>query len=71
MLFDQEKEFLISDKYRNYDEIMSIFSAITVSADGLAPVGARPSADTIMTKFSFYIHIGPAFECLNCIHCIL
>ena len=27
----------------------------TVPADGLAPLGARPSAGTVMTKFGFYI----------------
>ena len=26
-----------------------LFVVITVSADGLAPLGARPSADTVMT----------------------
>ena len=31
------------------------FIVITVPADGLAPVGARPSAGTVMTKFRSYI----------------
>ena len=29
---------------------MSNFVVITTSADGLAPLGARPSADTVLTE---------------------
>ena len=32
------------------------FEVITVPADGLAPLGARPSAGTVMTKFGSCIH---------------
>ena len=31
---------------------MPIFLVSIVPADGLAPLGARPSADTMMTKFT-------------------
>ena len=34
---------------------MSNFSVSTVPADGIAPLGAKPSAGTVMTKFEFSI----------------
>ena len=34
---------------------------IIVPADGLAPLGARLSIDTVMTKLYMYIYIKPAF----------
>ena len=36
---------------------MPIFAVSAVTADGLAPVGARPSAGTKMTKLAF-VYIG-------------
>ena len=44
---------------------MSKFWVITVSADGPAPLGAGPSAGTVMTKFQSYIKMGPALEELD------
>ena len=35
---------------------------ITVTADGLAPLGARPSAGKVMTKFGSRIYTRPALE---------
>ena len=41
----------------NLKENMSNFPVSTVSADGLAPLGARTSSDIVMTKFgSIYIY---------------
>ena len=37
----------------------------TVPADGLAPVGARPSAGSVMTTFRAQIYTGPALEELS------
>ena len=34
----------------NHEGIMYVFVVIIVPADGLAPLGAWPSADTVMTK---------------------
>ena len=34
----------------------SNFAVMTVPADGLAPLGARPSAGTVMTKFKL-VHV--------------
>ena len=36
---------------------MTTFVVIIVAADGLAPLGARPSADTMMTQFRPRIYI--------------
>ena len=33
------------------------FSISTVFADGIAPLGARPSAGTVMTKCASYVHM--------------
>ena len=30
-----------------------------LSADGLAPLGARPSANTVMTNYASHIYTGP------------
>ena len=41
----------------NFDENMSQTVVLdTVSADGLAPLVARPSADTVMTTFKSHVH---------------
>ena len=37
----------------------------TVPVDGLAPVGARPSAGTVMIKFRSHIYTGSALEMLK------
>ena len=42
-----------------------IFEVITVAADGLAPLGARPSAGTVMTMFGSFMHMGPALAGLH------
>ena len=34
---------------------MAIFLVIIVPTDGLAPLGARPSAETVMTKIASHI----------------
>ena len=34
----------------------------TVPADGLAPLGARPSAGTVLTKFGYRVYTEPAFQ---------
>ena len=41
----------IFDSQKNLKENMLNFVTSTVSADVLAPLGARPSADTVMIKF--------------------
>ena len=38
---------------------MHYFMAITVTADGLAPLGARTSADTVMTKCRACMYTDP------------
>ena len=43
---------------------MLVFVDITVPADGLAPLGARPSAGTVMTMFDFQACAGVALEML-------
>ena len=42
--------YKISDSQRNFEENMANFSVSTVPAEGLAPVGARTSAGTVMTS---------------------
>ena len=37
---------------------------IIVTADGIAPLGARTSAATVLPKFSSSIYMGPALESL-------
>ena len=44
---------------------MSNFVVSTAPADGLAPIGAKPSAGTTMTKFGPCKSMGPALEGLN------
>ena len=46
----------IIDSQRNFDGNMSEFVVSTVPADGLAPLGARPSAGTVMTNIRSYIY---------------
>ena len=41
---------------------MSNYVAITVPADGLAPLGARPSAGTVIINFDSHIYTGVALE---------
>ena len=41
------------------------FVISSVPADGLAPLGARTSAYTVMTKFNSCIHMGLSIERLN------
>ena len=36
--------------WKKFDKLMSNFVAIHVPADGLAPLGARPSAGTVMSR---------------------
>ena len=55
----QQGLFENDDTQRNSEDIISVIVS-TVPADGLAPVGARPSAGTGMTKFEFTIYIWPA-----------
>ena len=47
-----ERQLIASKPGRNIYN----FEVITVPADGLAPLGARPSAGTVMTKFGSCIH---------------
>ena len=46
---------------------MSSFEVITLSADALAPLGARASAGTMMTKFGYcmFIYMEPALQWLS------
>ena len=44
---------------------MSNFSVNTMSADALALLGARPSADAVIINFRSHIHKKPSFEGLN------
>ena len=46
----------------SYQNILVNSIVITVSADGLAPWGARPSAGTEMTKFAYRINTRLALE---------
>ena len=41
---------------------MCNFIVNTVPADGLAPLGARPSAGTVMTKSRSHTYTGPALK---------
>ena len=46
---------------------MKIFIKLVVStvpADGLAPLGARTSAATVMTKFVSHVYVGLSLEVL-------
>ena len=38
---------------------------ISASADGLAPLGARPSAGTVMTKYGAHIYSGPILKSID------
>ena len=49
----------IIDKLRN---VLAFVVIVIVPADGLAPLGARPSASTLMTTFMSLIHTGPALQ---------
>ena len=54
-------------KSENLDENMSNF-VIIVPADGLAPLGARASAGTMMTKSGSHIYTWPAPQGLTADH---
>ena len=41
------------------------FVVVTMPADALAPLGARPSAGTVMTEVLSHICMGPAMERVN------
>ena len=41
---------------------MCMFVIITVHADGLAPLGARPSASIVMTKYGSHVYTGLALK---------
>ena len=56
----------IIDSQSNFVKNTFDLVVITVPADGLAPSGARPSADAVMTKFRFLIYTGLALEMLVC-----
>ena len=45
---------------RNLEENISSFIIHTEPAGGLAPLGVRASAGTLMTKFASHIYTGPA-----------
>ena len=60
-----QRRYDIIECHRILDENMLKFSVNTVSADGLAPWGARPSAGTVMTKFGSCIYMGPTIEGLE------
>ena len=47
---------------RNIEENVSNYTVSSVPADELAPLGAKASAGTMMTKFGFHIFMGPAME---------
>ena len=53
---------------RNLEEMFN-FIVITLTADGLAPLGAGPSADRLVTKTGSCMYVKPVFEWL--IHPIL
>ena len=46
------------DIQRNLNERNSNLMAITMPADGLAPLGARPSAGMVMTWFESFKYTG-------------
>ena len=60
-----KNEFEIINSRRNVERIMSNFVVSTAPADGLAAIGAKPSAGTTMTKFGPCKSMGPALERLN------
>ena len=59
MSSDLEKQ--IQNGGENNERNFSNFVVITVSADGLAPLGARTSAGTVVTKFKSWICSRPKF----------
>ena len=48
-----QNTFQIINSNRIFNKNIHNLSLITVPADGLAPLGARPSAGTVMIKFTF------------------
>ena len=56
------KWFEIINNKRSFTENLCSFVVSNVPADGLAPLGARASAGTMMTKFG---HTGPAIDTLT------
>ena len=48
---------------------MSSFIVITVPADGLAPLGAKPSAGSVMTHLGFRIDKKPGRERVKTLVC--
>ena len=48
-----QKSYEITDSQSNLKDMSNV--SITLSADGLAPLGDRPSADIVMVKFMSYI----------------
>ena len=61
----QQRWLAITDSQRNLIENVCNFEVSNVPADGLAPLGARTSAGTLMSKFGSHIHLEPALEGLN------
>ena len=59
LLNEKEFEFIITS--RNFDNSTSKFMS-TVSVDGLALLGVRPSSDTVMTNVRPRIYPGPALQ---------
>ena len=55
-------KFLSSYLYINFEKAMSNFVVSIVFADGLAPLGARPSAAKMMTKFESQLYTGPVLK---------
>ena len=75
VIWSNKRRLKITYSQRHFIEIMHIFVVISVPADGLAPLGARTSAGTVMTKFGLVIYIwdqhlkGEIINTLTHIHC--
>ena len=57
--------FKILNSQGDFEAIASNFQASTVHAGGLAPIGARPPACTVMNKFRAWIYKGPILKGLK------
>ena len=65
MMLGQQRWYTIIGIQRNLMENMFDSVVSTAPADGLAPIGARPSAGTVMPKFGFHIsYKGQTLEVL-------
>ena len=55
----------IIGSYRNLEVNMTIFPVSTVSTGGIAPLGAKPSADTVLSKLRSHIYVRTVLQKLE------